>query len=81
MKILISRDNLLNFICGCDYCDSVLKIGNITALKLFKKYGSIEKLSIILNMHFKLFRFIYQSKNIFLMWKDKGDIEHEYYKS
>ena len=30
-------------LCGCDYCPSVPKIGNITALKLIQKYGSIEE--------------------------------------
>ena len=31
-------------LCGCDYCPSVPKIGNITALKLIQKYGSIEEI-------------------------------------
>lgn len=31
-------------LCGCDYCPIVPKIGNITALKLFKKYNTIEKI-------------------------------------
>jgi len=29
-------------LCGCDYCNSVPKIGNITAFKLIEKYKNIE---------------------------------------
>jgi len=44
--IELTEDQFIEFciLCGCDYCDSVPKIGNITALKLFKKYGNIEEI-------------------------------------
>ena len=76
----ITEDQFIEFciLCGCDYCDSVPKIGNITALKLFKKYGSIEE--IINNTKYAFpenyLDLFHQSKNIFLMWKDKIDIEN-----
>ena len=28
--------------CGCDYCTNIPKIGNIMALKLIKKYNTVE---------------------------------------
>tara|TARA_Y100001970_G_C14147833_1_gene810868 strand:+ start:432 stop:1424 length:993 start_codon:yes stop_codon:yes gene_type:complete len=42
----ISKNDFLNFciLCGCDYCPLVPKIGNVTALKLIKKYNSIEEI-------------------------------------
>ncbi len=40
----ISEDKFIEFciLCGCDYCPSVPKIGNITALKLIKKHKDIK---------------------------------------
>ena len=42
----LNHDKFIEFciLCGCDYCSQVPKIGNITALKLFQKYGSIEEI-------------------------------------
>ena len=39
----ISEDKFIEFciLCGCDYCPSVPKVGNITALKLIKKHIDI----------------------------------------
>jgi flap endonuclease-1 len=39
----ISEDKFIEFciLCGCDYCPSVPKVGNITALKLIKKHKDI----------------------------------------
>lgn len=39
----ISEDKFIEFciLCGCDYCPSVPKVGNITALKLIKKHTDI----------------------------------------
>ena len=75
----LTQDQFIEFciFCGCDYCDSVPKIGNITALKLIKEHGNIET---IINNNTKyafpenyldLFK---QSKEIFLMWRDKIDV-------
>ena len=63
--------------CGCDYCDSVPKIGNITALKLLKEHGNIETIInnntkyVFPENYLELFK---QSKEIFLMWRDKIDV-------
>lgn len=42
----LTHDKFIDFciLCGCDYCPTVPKIGNITALKLIKKYSTIEEL-------------------------------------
>ena len=75
----LTQDQFIEFciFCGCDYCDSVPKIGNITALKLIKEHGNIE--TIINNNtkyafpenYLELFK---ESKEIFLMWRDKIDV-------
>ena len=74
----LTPDQFIEFciLCGCDYCDSVSKIGNITALKLIKQYKTVEE--IIKNTKYMfpenyldLFK---QSKAIFYLWKDKIDI-------
>jgi len=45
-NLQLSNDQFIEFciLCGCDYCGSVPKIGNITALKLFQKHGSIQEI-------------------------------------
>jgi len=42
----LTQDKFIDFciLCGCDYLDSIPKIGWVTALKLIKKYPSIDKL-------------------------------------
>lgn len=42
----ITHEQFVEFciLCGCDYCPQVPKIGNITALKLIKKYKNIESI-------------------------------------
>jgi len=74
----LTQDQFIEFciFCGCDYCDSVPKIGNITALKLIKEHGNIETIINNTNYSFpenylELFK---QSKEIFLMWRDKINI-------
>lgn len=63
--------------CGCDYCDSVPKVGNVTALKLIKKYKNIE--SIIKNTKYEYpdnyIEKVKSSREIFMMWKDKINID------
>ena len=46
LKLGFNHDKFIEFciLCGCDYCDQVPKIGNITALKLFQKHGTIEEI-------------------------------------
>ncbi|EDO17758.1 hypothetical protein Kpol_1033p65 [Vanderwaltozyma polyspora DSM 70294] len=34
----------LGIMLGCDYCDSIKGVGPVTALKLIKEYGSLEKI-------------------------------------
>ena len=33
----------LCILCGCDYCEKIPNIGPVSALKLIKKYGSLEE--------------------------------------
>lgn len=42
----LTHDKFIEFcvLCGCDYCPSVPKIGNITALKLIKKYKTMNEI-------------------------------------
>ena len=74
----LTHDQFIEFciLCGCDYCDSIPKVGNITALKLIKKFGNIEEIIKNTKYNFpenylELFK---KSKEIFLMWKDKIDV-------
>ena len=43
---LNTHEQFLDFciLCGCDYCPVVPKVGNVTAMKLIKTHGSIEKI-------------------------------------
>jgi len=34
----------LCILCGCDYCSNINRVGNLTAFKLIKQYGSIDKI-------------------------------------
>ncbi len=74
----LTHDQFVEFciLCGCDYCSSVPKLGNVSALKLIKQYGTVEE--IIKNTKYDfpenyldLFK---QSKEIFYLWKDKIDV-------
>lgn len=74
----LTPDQFIEFciLCGCDYCDSVSKIGNITALKLIKQYKTVEEIIkntkyVFPENYLDLFK---QSKEIFYLWKDKIDI-------
>ena len=75
----LKDDEFIDFciFCGCDYCDSIPKVGNITALKLIKKYKTIE--SIIENCKYEVpenyLELVKESRRIFLMWKDKINVD------
>lgn len=75
----ITHDQFIEFcvLCGCDYCDSVPKIGNVSALKLIKQYGTVEE--IIKNTKYAFpenyLDLFNQSKAIFYLWKDKIDVD------
>ena len=75
----LTKDQFIDFciFCGCDYCDSVPKVGNITALKLIQKYGSINE--VIKNTDYEfpdnyLDEFLSAKEN-FLILRDKVDID------
>ena len=74
----LTQDQFIEFciFCGCDYCNSIPKVGNITALKLIKKFGNIEE--IIKNTKYNFpenyLELFNKSKEIFLIWKNKIDI-------
>ncbi len=60
-------------LCGCDYCATVPRIGNVTAYKLIKKYDSIE--DIISNTPFNFpdnyLQLFNDSKDNFKLFRDK----------
>ena len=64
-------------LCGCDYCSSVPKIGNITALKLFQKHKDIE--TIIENTNYAFpenyLETFHQAKKNFMMYFDNIDLQ------
>lgn len=74
----LTHDQFVEFcvLCGCDYCESVPKIGNVSALKLIKQYGTVEEIIkntkyVFPENYLDLFN---QSKDIFYLWKDKIDV-------
>ena len=75
----LTDDKFINFciLCGCDYCSSVPKLGNITALKLIKQYNTIEDIVNNTNYLFpeNYLDIFYSAKYNFLMYKDKLDIK------
>jgi len=42
----LNEDQFIKYciLCGCDYCPNIPKVGNIMALKLIKKYDTIEEI-------------------------------------
>ena len=64
-------------LCGCDYCPSVPKIGNITALKLFQKHKDIE--TIIKNTNYAFpenyLDAFHQAKKNFMMYYDNINLD------
>jgi flap endonuclease-1 len=71
----MNHDQFIEFciLCGCDYCDPIPKIGNITAYKLFKKYHNIHE--IIKNTNYKFpenyIETFTQAKENFNLFRDK----------
>jgi len=74
-ELNLNHDMFINFciLCGCDYCEPIPKIGNITALKLFQKHGTIEE--IIKNTNYQFpenYLSTFQlAKDNFLLYYDK----------
>ena len=64
-------------LCGCDYCKSVPKIGNLTAFKLIQKYKTIENIINETNYHFpeNYLKDFNNSKKNFLLYYNKTDIQ------
>lgn len=73
----LSEDNFIDFciLCGCDYCPVVPKIGNITSLKLIKKYDSIEEIikNTTYNFPENYLKMFYDAKKNFYIFKDNLD--------
>ena len=42
----LTEDQFIKYciLCGCDYCGNIPKVGNIMALKLIKKYNTVEEI-------------------------------------
>ena len=78
----LSHEKFLDFciLCGCDYCPVVPKIGNITALKLIRKYDSID--DIINNTTYcfpdNYLQMFNDSKKNFYVFRDKIPIDIEF---
>tara|TARA_Y100000817_G_C16862108_1_gene546258 strand:+ start:8083 stop:9078 length:996 start_codon:yes stop_codon:yes gene_type:complete len=77
--INLSHDKFIDFciLCGCDYCGTVEKVGNTTALKLIQKYSSIEEIVSSTKYQFpedylKMFQC---AKENFLLYYDKIKID------
>ena len=65
-------------LCGCDYCPSVPKIGNITALKLFQKHKDALKQLLkiqIINFLKNYIDTFNNAKKNFLMYYDNINVE------
>tara|TARA_B100001094_G_C18143663_1_gene779385 strand:+ start:116 stop:1114 length:999 start_codon:yes stop_codon:yes gene_type:complete len=75
-----NKDEFIDFciLCGCDYCNSVPKIGNITAFKLFQKYKNID--TIIKNTKYNFpenyLDDFNKSKENFLLFYNKINIDN-----
>ena len=65
-------------LCGCDYCKSVPKIGNLTAFKLIQKYKTIENIINETNYNFpeNYLKDFNNSKKNFLLYYNKIDIQN-----
>ena len=77
--INLTHEKFIDFciLCGCDYCESVPKIGNTTALKLIKKYGSMEEIIKDTKYEFpeNYLEVFHAAKYNFMMYKDKLKID------
>lgn len=81
----LNHDNFIEFcvLCGCDYCDSVPKIGNITAFKLIQKYKTIENIidNTTYNFPENYLLSFNNAKHNFLLYYDKVDVKNLVIKS
>jgi len=73
-------DQFIKFciLCGCDYCSNVPKVGNVTAMKMIKKYSTIDE---IIEAYKDKYEFpenykelFNKSYEIFMMYRDKMNI-------
>ena len=75
----LSHDKFIDFciLCGCDYCQPVEKIGSITALKLIRKFSSMEEIIESTNYQFPedYLKTFYCAKENFLLYYDKMNID------
>ena len=75
----LTYDKFIDFciLCGCDYCPTVPKIGNITALKLIRKYPTIEDIIQSTNYDFpeNYFEVFTSAKKNFLEYYDKINMD------
>ena len=75
----LTHDKFIDFciLCGCDYCGEVPKIGNMTALKLIKKYDSMEEIIKDTKYNFpeNYLEMFHAAKSNFMMYKDKLKID------
>lgn len=75
----LTHDRFIDFciLCGCDYCPTVEKIGNITALKLIHRFPSIEEIIQSTNYNFpeNYLELFYSAKDNFLLYYDKMKLD------
>jgi len=64
-------------LCGCDYCPIIPKVGPVTALKLIRKYGTIEDIlkSTNYNVPENYVEMFQKAKENFLLFRDKVTVE------
>lgn len=73
----LTEDKFIKYciMCGCDYCTNIPKIGNIMALKLIKKYDTIEEIVEASKSKYKIpdnyIELFNKSYEIFTMHRDK----------
>ena len=76
----LNHDKFIDFcvLCGCDYCPTVPKVGNITALKLIKKYSTIEELVQSTNYQYPegYLKMFTCAKENFMLYYDKINMDN-----
>ena len=75
----LTHDKFIDFciLCGCDYCPTVPKIGNTTALKLIKKFPTIESIVESTNYQYPedYLKLFHLAKENFMLYFNKVNLD------